>query len=660
MKGVGSRWVIGLIALSWGVGGCDEDDPTAPTVGAVRVTATTTGANPDTDGYTVALDGGAGLALPSTGGEVFFSNVSPGTSSVELTDIAANCSVTGSNPSSVTVTAGDTAAVAFDVACTAVASDLVVTTTTSGDSIDADGYQVVVGTDSTAIGVNDTITFVEVTPGDVDVTLAGVAANCAVTGGNTQTTTIPTGGTGTADFAITCTGPAPTGSGTVVVSTVTSGDSLDADGYTLTLGALSDSIGINDTLTFDSVPVGTSILAIADVASNCSTAAGDSISITLADGDTVSASFTIACTAPTAGVGTVVVTTATTGDSLDADGYTIALGALSDSIAINDTITFDSVPAGTSVVTIAGVAANCMVTGGDSVSVTLAGGDTAQAPFAVTCTAPAGSSPQELIAFTSDRDGNDEVYLLDPDSTTGTNLTNDAGADGQAVWSPDSTRVAFRSDRDGNGEIYVVNADGTGLTNLTNDAGDDSRPTWSGDGTMIAFVTDRDGNSEVYVMNADGTNPTNVTNDSTAADSEPTWSSDGTAIAFVTDRDGNAEIYRIDPDGSNPVNLTNDSTSAETSPAWSPDGTKIAFVSDGDGNAEVYTMNADGSGWANLTNDGSADTAPSWSPDGTRIAFATDRDGNSEIYLMASDGTGAVNLTNNAASDRDPHWGVKR
>ena len=659
MKGVGNRWVVVLIALSWGLGACDEETPVGPTVGSVRVTATTTGADLDADGYTAALDGGAGLALPANGGEVFFSNVSPGTSSVELTDIAANCTVSGSNPASVTVTAGDTATVAFDVACTAVASDLVVTATTTGDSIDADGYQVVIGSDSTAIGVNDTVTFANVTPGDVDVTLDDVAANCAVTGGNTQTATIPTGGTGNADFVVTCTGPA-TGSGTVVVSTVTTGDSLDANGYLLTLGALSDSIGINDTVTFDSVPAGTTVLAISDVATNCSTSAGDSISITLADGDTVSASFAIACTAPAPSVGTVVVSTATTGDSLDADGYMLTLGALSDSIGINDTVTFDSVPAGTSTVTISGVAANCTVTGGDSISVTLAGGDTAQAPFAVTCTAPSGSSPQQLIAFTTDRDGNDEIYLLDPDSTTGTNLTNDAGGDGQAAWSPDSTRVAFRSDRDGNGEIYVINADGTGLTNLTNDAGDDGHPTWSADGTQIAFTTDRDGNTEVYVMNADGTGPTNVSNDSTATDTEPSWSPDGTTIVFATDRDGNFEIYRIDADGSNPTNLTNDSTSAETAPAWSPDGTEIAFVSDGDGNTEVYTMNADGTGWANLTNDGGADGAPAWSPDGTRIAFVTDRDGNDEVYLMAADGTGVVNLTNDAGNDRDPAWGVKR
>ncbi len=567
MKGVGSRWVFGGIALAFGIGACDEATPTGPTVGTVRVTATTSGPNPDTDGYTVSLDGGTGLALASTGGEVFFTNIAPGTGSVELTDVAGNCTVDGANPASATVTAGDTTTVAFDVTCTALASDLVVTTATTGDSLDADGYVVIVGADSAAIDINGTHTFADVAPGDIDVTLDGVAPNCTVTGGATQTVTVPVGANGTADFEIVCVGPAPA-PGTVIVSTATSGDSLDADGYTVTLGALSDSIGINDTITFDSVPAGTSFAVLSGIAPNCTAAAGDSISVTLAGGDTVTAAFAVTCTAPT----------------------------------------------------------------------------------------PVG--PQEMIAFTTDRDGNDEVYLLDPDSTGGMNLTNDAGADGQAAWSPDSTRIAFTTDRDGNSEIYLIDADGGNLTNLTNDAGSDSRPAWSGDGTQIAFVTDRDGNSEVYVMNADGSSPTNLTNDA-GADTEPAWSADGTKIAFATDRDGNSEVYSMDPDGSNPTNLTNDA-GADSAPDWSADGTQIAFVTDRDGNSEVYAMNADGSSPANLTNDAGADGAPSWSPDGTRIAFVTDRDGNNEIYLMAADGSGAANLSNDAGSDRDPDWGVKR
>jgi TolB protein len=46
-------------------------------------------------------------------------------------------------------------------------------------------------------------------------------------------------------------------------------------------------------------------------------------------------------------------------------------------------------------------------------------------------------------------------------------------------WSPDGQRIAFSSERDGNLEIYVINIDGSGLTRLTDHPGDDSSPAWS-------------------------------------------------------------------------------------------------------------------------------------------------------------------------------------
>src|SRR5262249_28744063 len=62
-------------------------------------------------------------------------------------------------------------------------------------------------------------------------------------------------------------------------------------------------------------------------------------------------------------------------------------------------------------------------------------------------------------------------------------------------------KIAFTSRRDGNGEIYVMNADGTGQTNLTNNAAADADPAFSPDGTKIAFTSNRDGTSAIYMMN---------------------------------------------------------------------------------------------------------------------------------------------------------------
>jgi hypothetical protein len=65
-------------------------------------------------------------------------------------------------------------------------------------------------------------------------------------------------------------------------------------------------------------------------------------------------------------------------------------------------------------------------------------------------------------------------------------------------------KIAFTTDRDGNSEIYVMNADGTGQIRLTNNSAQDEFSSWSTDGSKLAFFSDRDANYEIYSMNPDG------------------------------------------------------------------------------------------------------------------------------------------------------------
>ena len=72
-------------------------------------------------------------------------------------------------------------------------------------------------------------------------------------------------------------------------------------------------------------------------------------------------------------------------------------------------------------------------------------------------------------------------------------------------------RIVFTSRRDGNPEIYVMDAEGGNQENLTNHPAHDSQPDWSTDGRKIAFVSGRDGVRQIYVMDADGMNPIQLT-----------------------------------------------------------------------------------------------------------------------------------------------------
>ncbi len=100
------------------------------------------------------------------------------------------------------------------------------------------------------------------------------------------------------------------------------------------------------------------------------------------------------------------------------------------------------------------------------------------------------------------------------------------GVDAQA-------RITFSSERDGNLEIYVMDADGRNQQRLTRNASPDTDPSWSPDGKRIAFVSEREGNSEIYVMNADGARQVQRRTRNGRADTEPAWFDPAFAVKVV-------------------------------------------------------------------------------------------------------------------------------
>ena len=84
-----------------------------------------------------------------------------------------------------------------------------------------------------------------------------------------------------------------------------------------------------------------------------------------------------------------------------------------------------------------------------------------------------------LIAFASGRDGDGEIYVMHPDGSDQTRLTDDGTSAGFPAWSPDGTRIAFTSNLSGDLDIYVIDADGTDLFRVTDHFAGDKRPMWT-------------------------------------------------------------------------------------------------------------------------------------------------------------------------------------
>jgi Tol biopolymer transport system component len=284
---------------------------------------------------------------------------------------------------------------------------------------------------------------------------------------------------------------------------------------------------------------------------------------------------------------------------------------------------------------------------------------------------PTSSTKQNgKIAFVRIELGKEQIYVMNPDGSNQTRLTDGSSYNADPAWSPDGAKIALSSNRDGKVSIYSMDSDGGNVIRLTNNASAiESQPNWSPDGTRIAFTSNRDGNLEIYVMSSDGSNQTRLTNQP-ADDGYPAWSPDGAKIAFASKRDGDFDIYLMNADGTDQVHLAGDAGD-DLSPTWSPDGSQIAYSGHDIESFVIFSIDfgtyisivsaADGSliAFPAASSDFTNNSSPAWSPDGRKIAYAGDTPvfhGDFQIYTADADDSTGAQLTISSTVDLQPAW----
>lgn len=196
------------------------------------------------------------------------------------------------------------------------------------------------------------------------------------------------------------------------------------------------------------------------------------------------------------------------------------------------------------------------------------------------------------VFFTSFRNGGPHLFTLE-----GGTVKPFAAYDGLntgAVLSPNGKYVAATLSKDGNPEIYLLDPKtGATVKRLTDAWGIDASPSWSPDSQQIAFVSDRHGSPQIWIMDAQGGNQRRLTFQGDY-NQTPAWSPKGDKIAFTARDERNVfDIFTVDVADGHIERLTQNQGNNEE-PTWSPDGNYLVFTSTRNGSSKLYLSTADG------------------------------------------------------------------
>jgi TolB protein len=264
---------------------------------------------------------------------------------------------------------------------------------------------------------------------------------------------------------------------------------------------------------------------------------------------------------------------------------------------------------------------------------------------------PVVSLDGSRIAFTSDRGGAVDLFVISRDGSHERQLTQTTEAEGNLAWTANSKQILFSVFKDDRSRLYAIDLDGRNQSEIVNVQG--RAPTLSPDGRRLLYMSGTWTATRLMVSAVDGSNAKQITDGSSIAWNTH-WSPDGKRIAFTGRDNPQSElaVLVMNADGSLPRKVTNISREEGGAqwPVWSPDGRRLAIQVNNRvqrNSAHIWIVDVTTAQAQKLAAHAEAylDEAPSWFPDGKQIAFQSNRTGRMEVWVMKTDGSGARQIT---------------
>ena len=251
------------------------------------------------------------------------------------------------------------------------------------------------------------------------------------------------------------------------------------------------------------------------------------------------------------------------------------------------------------------------------------------------------------ILFTSARDDNYEVYIMNPDGSEQMNLTQHPANDLRAVWSPTGEQILFVSDREGVRDLHLMDADGSNVRRVFKKEANRQYPSWSPDSKQIAYTHMRWDHNRypIYIATLGEQEEEELGVDGIF----PVWSPDGTEIACTIR--GLITLINVRK-GNQKQPIRRKAMHWQLQPDWSATGDK--FVLSGNKNLlppdrkprdpfppgwidkqTIYIVNRDGTDLRQLVGEaGPKAQYPALAPNGDTILYTQDINGDFQILKL--------------------------